>query len=329
MKAAIIGSGNMGTGLACLLAENGWKVTCWDHVPQVVEDIRKNHRNERFFPGLNLHPSIEAELLLDRAVRESSIVVAAVPSPHFRHVIAECGPFLKPDAIILNAAKGLEPNTSKRLSVVFSECMNNAGQRYVALVGPSVAGEFARKRPTSMVLASESEAALQKIGQALAAPYLRVETTKDIYGAEGGSVMKSVYVIGLGLLDGLGEANANMKGSYVAASLREMKRLTKTQGGNPDTLDGPAGLGDLVASGCSPESHNRRLGEYLGKGKDFEEAVDLLGGAVPEGVRSATRMMDLAAKSGVSLPIATAIEACLKSPGASRSKFVAQIWKAC
>ncbi|HTC21735.1 MAG TPA: NAD(P)-binding domain-containing protein, partial [bacterium] len=37
MKTAVIGSGNMGTALACLLADNGHTVTCWDHIPEVVE----------------------------------------------------------------------------------------------------------------------------------------------------------------------------------------------------------------------------------------------------------------------------------------------------
>jgi glycerol-3-phosphate dehydrogenase (NAD(P)+) len=329
MKAAIIGSGNMGTALACLLAENGWKVTCWDHVPQVVDDIRKNHRNERFLPGINLHPSIQGEMLLDRAVRESSLVVTAVPSPYFRHVLVECAPFLKPDTIVVNAAKGLEPQTSKRLSKVFKDVATQSGHRFVVLAGPAVAMEFARKRHTSVVLASESEAALQKTAHALGTTYFRAETTSDVIGVECGSVLKNVYAIGLGLLDGLGVGSANLKGAFTAASLKEMKRLVKALGANPDTLDGPAGIGDLVATGFSPDSHNRRLGEAIGKGGDFEEAVDQLGGCIPEGVRSASRAVELGAQNGIDVTLAAAVEACLKNPGHARPKFLTHIWKVC
>lgn len=329
MKAAIVGSGNMGTALACLLAENGWKVTCWDHVPQVVDDIGKNHRNERFLPGINLHPSIQAELLLDRAVRECSLVITAVPSPYFRHVIAECAPFLKPDVIVVNAAKGLEPQTSRRLSKVFAEVAPQGGQRFVVLGGPAIAVEFAHKKNTSVVIASESDAALLKMSHAFSTPYFHVETSKDVLGVECASVLKNVYAIGLGLLDGLGLGGYNLKGSFVSASLKEMKRFVKALGANPDTLDGPAGIGDLVATGFSPESHNRRLGEAIGKGSDFEEAIDKLGGGVPEGVRSASRTVELAAQNGVDVTIAAAVEACLKNPGHARPKFFAHIWKVC
>jgi glycerol-3-phosphate dehydrogenase (NAD(P)+) len=329
MKAAVIGSGNMGTALACLLAENGWKVTCWDHVPQVVEDIRKNHRNERFLPGINLHPSIQAELLLDRAVHESSLVITAVPSPYFRHVISGCIPFLKQDVVVLNAAKGLEPQTSMRLSKVFAEVNPQGSGRFVVLAGPAVASEFAHKRYTSVLLASESEGARNKASQALSTTYFRADMSSDVTGAECGSVLKNVYAIGLGLLDGLNAGGINLKGAFTAASLKEMKKLVKPLGGNPDTLDGPAGVGDLVATGFSPDSHNRRLGELLGKGCDFEDAIDQLGGGVPEGVRSASRAVETAAKYGIEVPIAAAVEACLKNPGHARPKFIAHIWKAC
>ena len=56
MKTAVIGSGNMGTAMALVLADNGHSVACWDHVPEVVEDIRKNHHNQRYLPGANLPP---------------------------------------------------------------------------------------------------------------------------------------------------------------------------------------------------------------------------------------------------------------------------------
>jgi glycerol-3-phosphate dehydrogenase (NAD(P)+) len=329
MKAAVIGSGNMGTALACLLAENGWKVTCWDHIPQVIEDINKNHRNERFLPGIELHPSIQGEMLLDRAVHESSLVLTAVPSPYFRNVIAGCVPFLKADAVLLNSAKGLEPKTCMRLSKVFAEVMQQDGHRFVTLGGPSVATEFARKRQTSVVMASESEPARQKAALALTTPYFKIETSSDVMGVECGGVLKNVYAIGLGILDGLGLGGTNLKGAFTVASLKEMKRFVKALGADPNSLDGLAGLGDLVASGFSPDSHNRGLGEAIGKGKDFEDALDFLGGAMPEGVRSASRTVELAAKYGVEVPIAEAVEGMLKNPGHARPKFLAHIWKVC
>ncbi len=329
MKAAMIGSGNMGTALAGLLAENGWKVTCWDHVPEVVEDIHKNHRNERYLPGVELHPSIQGELILERVVKEASMVVVAVPSPYFRHVMAESLPFLKTEAVVLNVAKGLEPSTSKRLSEVFAETARHSSERFVTLAGPAVAMDFSRKKPTCVLAASESESCRTKVAAALTHSHFRVDTISDVAGAEWGGVLKNVYAIGLGLLDGLDSGGSNLRAAFAVASMNEMRRLGTALGAQAETLNGLAGLGDLVATGFSTESHNRRLGEYLGRGKNFEDALDAMGGGVPEGVRSATLAVELAAKQKVEVPIAAAVEACLKTPVVARPRFLAQVLKAC
>jgi glycerol-3-phosphate dehydrogenase (NAD(P)+) len=197
------------------------------------------------------------------------------------------------------------------------------------LAGPSVAVEIARKKPTAVVAASSSESARGKIAKALGNSYFQVETTEDIAGSEWGGVLKNVYAIGLGFLDGLEAGGANVKAAFTSAAFREMKRLAVALGSEAKTLDGPAGLGDLVATGFSADSHNRRLGELLGRGNKFEDAIDALGGGVPEGVRSASRAVELAAQSKIAVPVAAAIEASLKNPAVNRSKFLADIWKAC
>src|SRR5271170_7097614 len=104
MKAAVVGSGNMGTALAHLLADNGHSVVCWDHIPEVVEDIRKNHQNARFLPGVHLPASVTANLLLNQVVREAQIIFIAVPSLYLRQVVKEFSPFSLPQAVVVGTS---------------------------------------------------------------------------------------------------------------------------------------------------------------------------------------------------------------------------------
>jgi glycerol-3-phosphate dehydrogenase (NAD(P)+) len=99
----------MGTALALVLADNGHTVTCWDHIPEVVEDIRKNHINQRFLPGLALPPSITADHLLHHVVREAQLIFVCVPSPFFGNVVKEFSPFAVPQAYVLGAFHGSSP----------------------------------------------------------------------------------------------------------------------------------------------------------------------------------------------------------------------------
>lgn len=315
----------MGTALAHLLADNGHSVVCWDHIPEVVEDIRKRHQNTQFLPGITLPSSVTADLLLNHVVREAQIIFVSVPSVFFRHVVKEFSPFAMSQAVVVGASKGLEAGTGLRMSQVYAEASLQAPDHYVALSGPSIANDFARKKPTAVVLACSNHSALHKAVQVLANPYFRVETSEDLIGVELGGVVKNIYALGFGLLDGLKHGSPNLKAAFVTMALKEMKDITVQMGAQEKTLEGLAGLGDLVTTGFSPDSHNRKLGEYLAQGMEYEKAVAQLGGVVPEGVRTLPIILE---KAGVTVetPLARLIQTCLNQP-ASRVKFVDEVWK--
>jgi glycerol-3-phosphate dehydrogenase (NAD(P)+) len=309
----------MGTALALVLADNGHTVTCWDHIPEVVEDIRKNHINQRFLPGLALPPSITADHLLHHVVREAQLIFVCVPSPFFGNVVKEFSPFAVPQAYVLGASKGLEASTGRRLSEVYSSASPHPSENYLVLSGPSIANEFAMKRPTAVVVAGVLSHA-QKVAGALQNPYFHVEVSADLKGVEIGGVLKNIYAIGFGLLDGLNHGSANLKSAFATLALKEMKIAAAHWGAQPQTLDGLAGLGDLITTGFSRESHNRRLGELLGTGVETEKALTRLGITLPEGAQNAPIVLR-ALGAGTSVPLAQLIQTCLNQPS-SRTKFI-------
>jgi glycerol-3-phosphate dehydrogenase (NAD(P)+) len=315
----------MGTALAHLLADNGHSVACWDYMPEVVEDIRKNHQNSQFLPGVTLPSTVTANLLLNHVVREAEMIFAAIPSLYFRHVVKEFSPFSLPKAVVVGTSKGLEEGTGKRMSQVYAEAAAHPGDHYVTLSGPCIANEFARKNPTSVILASSHHSHLNKAKEVLSNPYFRVETSEDMAGVEWGGILKNIYALGFGLLDGLGVGRPNLKATFVTMALGEMKEIAVKMGAQVKTLDGLAGLGDLMTTGLSPDSHNRKLGEYLAGGMNYDKAIAKLGGIVPEGVRTVNMVMEILASS-LSTPLASAIHTCLNQP-AARPKFVDEILK--
>lgn len=243
MKTAVIGTGNMGTALACLLADNGHTVACWDHVPEVVEDIKKNHVNTRFLPEVQLPSSVTADHLLNHVVREARMVFIATPSLYFRQAVKEFSPFSPPEAVVVGTSKGLESATHKRMSQVYAEATLHAPDHYVALSGPSIAGDFARKRPTAVVIAGTNHTCVQKAAGVLANPYFRVEISNDPLGVEWGGVLKNIYGLGFGLLDGLNGDSPNLKAAFTTMALKEIKEIAASMGAKEKTMEGLAGLG--------------------------------------------------------------------------------------
>ncbi len=81
-------------------------------------------------------------------------------------------------------------------------------------------------------------------------------------------------------------------------------------GGQPKTLAGLAGLGDLVLT-CSGElSRNRKVGMELARGRSLKEIVSSMP-MIAEGVETCDAAIELGRKFGVDLPIIQQMHAVL------------------
>jgi glycerol-3-phosphate dehydrogenase (NAD(P)+) len=84
--------------------------------------------------------------------------------------------------------------------------------------------------------------------------------------------------------------------------LAEITRLATAMGGQPATLAGLAGLGDLVLTCTGDLSRNRRLGVELARGRKLEEILASTR-MVAEGVQTTYAAAELYGKHNVEMPI--------------------------
>jgi glycerol-3-phosphate dehydrogenase (NAD(P)+) len=92
----------------------------------------------------------------------------------------------------------------------------------------------------------------------------------------------------------------------ITRGLAETARLSAALGGDPRTLMGLAGLGDLVLTCTGDLSRNRRVGLALARGEKLPAILAALG-HVAEGVGAARAAMKLAAHHGLDMPITEAV----------------------
>src|SRR3989442_14304920 len=83
-------------------------------------------------------------------------------------------------------------------------------------------------------------------------------------GVEAGGALKNVVALATGLSDGLG-LGENARAALITRGLAEMTRLAVALGGEPATLAGLAGMGDLVLTATGTLSRNRSLGMALAR----------------------------------------------------------------
>jgi glycerol-3-phosphate dehydrogenase (NAD(P)+) len=103
----------------------------------------------------------------------------------------------------------------------------------------------------------------------------------------------------------------NAAGAAGGRVFSELERLAAALGAHPDTFDGLAGIGDLLATVLAPHSRNRRAGEMLASGMPAA-AVGAALGATAEGVESVPLLAEACAREGVAAPATEALSALIE-----------------
>ena len=298
-RISVIGAGSWGIALANLLAGNGHDVTVWSIMKDEIDMLEQNHEHLDKLPGVKLNDSIKYTTDLEKACKEKSILVLAVPSVYTRSTAHSMAPFITDGQIIVNVAKGVEENTLLTLSEIITEEIPHAN--VCVLSGPSHAEEVGRGLPTTVVVGSKDQKTAEYLQDTFMNDFFRVYTSSDILGIELGGALKNVVALAAGIADGLGYGD-NAKAALITRGISEIARLGIAMGGQFETFCGLTGIGDLIVTCASMHSRNRRAGILIGQGKSAKEAMDEVK-MVVEGVYSAKAAMGLSKKYNVDLPI--------------------------
>jgi glycerol-3-phosphate dehydrogenase (NAD(P)+) len=307
---AVLGAGNAGTTFALIAAQNADLVRLWTIEADVAETMRQDRENRKYLPGVMLPDEIVVETDLQKATAGSAIVMLAVPSHVVRRLARAVAPFLTPEQVILDIAKGIEEKTFYMMSeVIHSELSGAVRQNIVALSGPSIAREMSQGVPTAVAVAGFTRRHAERVRQALESATFHVEVLDDMVGVQLGGALKNIYALAAGMCDGLAYGN-NTKSALVTRALAEMTQFGKALGAKAETFYGLAGVGDLVVTCFGPQSRNRTFGEKLARGQTrvqiLKESIE-----VAEGVQVTKVAHALAQTLRLRLPFLETIYAIL------------------
>ncbi|MGO4259776.1 NAD(P)H-dependent glycerol-3-phosphate dehydrogenase [Lysobacter sp. TAB13] len=307
-RIAVLGAGSWGTALAALIARHGHPTVLWGRDADGAAAIDTRHENPRYLPGIALPESLRATTDLAVAMKDADLVLVVVPSHAFAQTLRMLAPYRPAHAGVAWATKGFEPGSGRFLHEVAEEVLG-ADVPLAVVTGPSFAKEVAQGLPTALTVHSDTADFAQAVADALHGPAFRAYTGDDMLGAELGGAMKNVLAVATGVADGM-QLGLNARAGLITRGLNEMLRLNQAIGGQPETLMGLAGLGDLVLTCTGDLSRNRRLGLALGRGQSIEDAVREIGQVV-ESVQTADEVMRQAERHGIELPISNAVRAVL------------------
>jgi glycerol-3-phosphate dehydrogenase (NAD(P)+) len=256
---------------------------------------------------VTLPPSVRAFPLaaLERAAGDAELFLLGVSSAGVRWAAEALAPlFARASRPVLMVSKGLELRADAELSIlpdVFAARLGELEPQLllspsgaarvapVAVAGPCIAGELARRVPTCVVFSGRERAQAERWRELCLASYYTPRVDADVVGVELCAALKNAYALGVGFGAGLHEraggepgsvAMHNHEAAVFGQAVLEMHALVSALGGSPLSAVGLAGSGDLMVT-CNG-GRTGRFGKLLGHGHSLRRAVELMAGATLE-----------------------------------------------
>lgn len=305
MKITIIGAGTWGTALGRALALNGHQVCIWSRFQEETDQLR-NTRKHPHLPGSDIPESVSFTTGIEES-SDTDYAIMAVPSVYTRETARDFAAYLKPDTILISAAKGIETDSLMTLTEVIGDEMQKAGKilKITALSGPTHAEEVARDLPTLIVSACEDLGVAELVQRLFDGTCIRPYVNPDIKGVQICGALKNVEALAVGIARGLGYGD-NTCAAMITRGMEEIRRLGLAMGCREKTFFGLAGIGDLIVTATSQHSRNNRAGFLIGQGKPVQEAVREVG-MVVEGMNALPAAMKLCERFQMEMPLINAV----------------------
>ena len=270
-RAAIIGAGRWGTGLAVSLARVGLEVELGCRTREQIAEILRTQTNEPYLPGVQLPESVKVLRASELELAGHDLICLAVPARSLPNVMAAHGERIPRRAGVVVLSKGLVPPLGTLPSAFVSE---RCSARAVGAVGGPAHAAEVLENGASVVVATAEGAFARQLADVLRGAGLDVSNTTDVTGVELAGCAKNAAALAAAAAS---IAGPNVAGAAAGKVFAEVDALARRRGGQAETFAGLAGVGDLVATVGAPNSRNRRAGELLAQGVPGEEIRQALG----------------------------------------------------
>jgi glycerol-3-phosphate dehydrogenase (NAD(P)+) len=270
-RAAIVGAGAWGTGLAVALARAGVEVELGCRTQEQVDAITRAGVNEHYLPGVTLPGGVTVKRASVLALDRADLVCFAVPAAAIPVAVGAHAEAIAPGTGVVVLSKGLVAPNGMLPSAYVAARVN---ARAVACIGgPGHAGDALRSG-AALVVGSQDEVFAMQLKRLLKEAGFDVTTTIDVAGVELAGTAKNAAALAAAAA---GVNGPNAAGAAAGKVFAEVDEFARRRGGRPETFAGLAGAGDLVATVTAPGSRNRRAGELLGQGVPAARIGDALG----------------------------------------------------
>jgi len=304
-KIAVLGGGSWATAIVKLLSNNINELNWYIRSQENIDFIKKFHHNPKYLSSVDIDiKKINFFNNISEAIEQSEILIFAIPSPFLKESLKNYNTGFD-NKFIVSAIKGIIPGDNLTISEFFYKYYGVPYKNIGIISGPCHAEEIALERLSYLTIACTSLAKAEVIVNKLSCHYVKIKTSKDIYGTEYAAVLKNIIAIAAGICHGLGYGD-NFQAVLVSNAIQEIKRfLDKTYKSKRKVFSSPY-LGDLIVTAYSQFSRNRTFGTMIGKGYSVKSAQLELS-MIAEGYHATSCINEINKEYDVKMPIINAV----------------------
>ncbi|GHJ86671.1 hypothetical protein NliqN6_3073 [Naganishia liquefaciens] len=301
-KIAIVGSGNWGSAIAKIAAQNASRqpelfeadrIPMWVFEEEVngrklTEIINETRINEKYLPDIKLPDNVWATADLEEAVKDATIFIFVLPHQFLGKTIEQLKGRVSKGARGITLIKGVGVEGGE-IQIFADTIERELGISCSALSGANIANEVAAEKFSETTIGYRKREDGEMWQKLFATDFFKVQIVEDVAGVSLCGALKNIVAVGAGFMDGLGWGD-NAKAAVMRNGLIEMKNfcLEFFETSKAETFfQESAGVADLMTS-CMG-GRNRKCAEaFVKTGKSFHELEkEMLGGQKLQGIHTA------------------------------------------
>jgi len=201
---------------------------------------------------------------LTEAAVDKDMIILCIPTGPLYKVVSKLKPALHEDTLVISIAKGLDDEGRVAFDAV-SAALESSSPRAV-IYGPMISEELRADRPGFAQVGSPDPKWAQRALSLFADSGLYLTATADTTGISWCAVLKNIYAMAFGMADEL-KLGDNVRGYLATVTMQELAAISRQKGGTEAAPYGLAGLGDLLTTATSTDSHHHALGMQLARGE--------------------------------------------------------------
>lgn len=306
-KVTVIGSGNWGTTIAKVVAENTVQnphlfskdVNMWVFEEmldgeKLTEIINKKHQNVKYLPGIDLPHNLIANPSLLDSVHEADILVFNVPHQFLPKIVSQIKGHISNQVRAISCLKGFEVG-AKGVQLLSSYIKDELDIQCGALSGANLAPEVAKEHWSETTVAYQLPSDFKGEGldvdhkvlkMLFHRPYFHVNVIDDVAGISIAGALKNVVALACGFVEGLGWGN-NAAAAIQRVGLGEIIKFGQMffpESRVETYYQESAGVADLITT-CSG-GRNVKVAKFMAKNNvdAFQAEKELLNGQSAQGV---------------------------------------------